>query len=109
MARTAGEAGKILLRFFGSHFGLDSLDPFTITWSQLRTLAGVPRLNDAFLKKINVVLSDEGLMLIPLNYSLLVARESDFDHYRRVPDRLLEEYIPDGSEDYGDQELENDD
>lgn len=112
MARTVEETAKILSRLFGSHFGLDYSEPFNITWPQLRTLAAVPQLTDVFLKKINIVLSDEGLMLIPLNNSLLISRETDFDHYRSVPDRLLEEYLPDGSEgtsDDGDQELGDDD
>ena len=111
MARTAAETASILSKLFDQHFGQEYSESYRITYPQLRSLAAVPRLNDSFLKGINVALSEFGELLIPLNNYLLIARENDFDHFRRVPYRIVEEYLPDGCKDTqndGDQEIEDD-
>jgi hypothetical protein len=111
MARTTAETARILSQLFDHNFGQDFSETYRISWPQLRSLAAVPRLNEYFLKAVNVALSDFGQTLIPLSNSLLIARETGLDDYRSVPDRLLEEYLPDGCESTSDddQELGDDD
>jgi hypothetical protein len=99
MARTAVETANILSSIYGECFGSDSYEPFSISWPQLRTLAGVPRLDDSFIKKISDVLSETDNCLIPFNNFLLIASEQDLSHFRTMPDRLLEKYLPNGDED----------
>jgi len=102
MTRTAEETARILSKLFHLSFDQDYDEPYRLTWPQLRSLAAVPRLSDAFLKEINAELSEYGRTLIVLNNSLLIARENDLDHYRLVPDRILEEFLPDGIDDSAD-------
>lgn len=104
MTRTAEETARILSKLFYLSFNQNCYEPFRLTWPQLRSLAAVPRLNDAFLKEINTELSEYGKTLIVLNDSLLIARENDLDHYRLVPDRILEEFLPDGIDDSADND-----
>jgi hypothetical protein len=94
MGRTAAETADLLSKLFEHKFGQDYSEPFQITWPQLRSLAIASRLSEYFLKSVNIELSESGYSLIPLNYYLLIAREHEFDHYRKVPDRLLEQYLP---------------
>ena len=86
MARTAEETADILSTLYCLDFGQNSVAPYHITWQQLRSLAAVPRLNESFLKAVNVKLSESGDTLIPLNNSLLIMQETELDHYRTVPD-----------------------
>jgi hypothetical protein len=95
MAHTAAETATILSDLYDEDFAKDSYEPFRITWPQLRSLAAVPRLDDLFLKDINTTLSESGHSLIPLDDFFLVVREQDLAHYRTVPDRVLEQYLPD--------------
>ena len=112
MARTASETARILSEIFHLRFAQDFSEPFRMTWSQLRLLAGVPRLLDDFLKEIDSELSEHGNSLISMDNYLLIVGENDLDHYRMLPDKLLETYLPDGVEQNAhndDQELEEDD
>ena len=110
MARTAAVTANILSDLYDETFGRDSFEPFRITWPQLRSLAAVPRLNDNYLNDISVALSETERTLIPFNEYLLVVSEQDFSHYRMVPDRLLEQYLPDARQADGkDIELDDDD
>ena len=95
MARTAAETASILSDLYDVNFASDSFEPFRITWPQLRSLAAVPRLDDIYLKDINTTLSESGYSLIPFDDFFLVVREQDLAHYRMVPDRVLEQYLPD--------------
>ncbi|HCE66112.1 MAG: hypothetical protein A2X82_19755 [Geobacteraceae bacterium GWC2_55_20] len=107
MARTAEETATILSELFNENFEQDYSEPFRITWPQLRFLSGVPRLSDNYLKDINTELSkSSGDILIPLNNFLLVTRERDLEHFRLVPDRLLEQHLPDDTEN---TEIDDDD
>lgn len=102
MARNAEETATILSELFSKNFDQDYSEPYRITWPQLRSLAGVPRLTDTFLKEINTSLSENrGDLLLPLNNFLLVTRERDLEHFRSIPDRLLEQHLP-GAEDEND-------
>lgn len=99
MARTAEETATILSELFNENFNQDYAEPFRITWPQLRALSGVSRLSDTYLKAINIALSENSEdFLIPLNNFLLVTRERDLEHYRSLPDRLLEQHLADDSE-----------
>lgn len=95
MARTASETASILSDLYDENFSHDSYEPYRITWPQLRSLAAVPRLDDTCLKDINTTLSESGHVLIPFDEFFLVAREPDLAHYRMLPDRLLEQHLPD--------------
>jgi len=109
MARTAEKTAQILTKLYKQQFDQDSLAPFRISWPQLRSIMAVPRLDEALLSNINAALSEMGQTLVPLNNFLLIAREDDFEHYRAIPDRIVEKYIPDGSASFADdddQELE---
>jgi hypothetical protein len=95
MARSAEETANILSELFNENFEQDYSEPFRITWSQLRSLSGVPRLSDKYLKEINASLSENsGNHLIVLNNFLLVTRDRDLEHFRMVPDRILEQHLP---------------
>lgn len=96
MARTAAETATTLSTLYDEFYGQDSFVPFRITWPQLRTLAAVPRLEESYIKEINTMFLENGQKtLIPLNNYLLVVRDWDMNDYRMVPDRLLEQYLPD--------------
>ena len=95
MARTAAETATILSDLYDEYFASDSFEPFRITWPQLRTLAAVPRLNDTYQKDINTTLSESGHSLIPFDDFFLIVRGQDLAHYRMVPDRVLEQHLPD--------------
>jgi hypothetical protein len=99
MARTAAETATILSELFIENFNQDYSEPFRITWPQLRYLSGVTRLRDNYLKEVNAsLLENSGDNLIPLNNFLLVTRERDLEHFRMVPDRILEQHLPDDTE-----------
>lgn len=107
MARTAEETATILSELFNEHFHQDYSEPFRITWPQLRSLSGVPRLNDNYLKDINTEHAKYSEhILLPLNNFLLVTRERDLELFRPVPDRLLEQHLPDDTEN---TEIDDDD
>jgi len=95
MARTAAETANILSDLYDENFGRDEFEPFRISWPQLRSLSAVPRLSDDYLKEISVALSETDRTLIPCNDFLLITSEQDLSHYRMVPDRLLEQHLPD--------------
>jgi len=110
MARSAAETANILSNLFDENFNHDDAEPFRITWPQLRSLSGVSRLSDSYIKDINTALSESrGDILLPLNNFLLVTRERDLEHFRSVPDKLLEQYLPDDTgkaEDSDDDDIE---
>jgi len=108
MARTATETARILSDLYDENFAKDTYEPFRITWPQLRSLGAVPKLDNAYLKDINTTLSESGHSLIPFDDFFLVAREQDLAHYRIVPDRFLEQYLPNESTAGDDEELDDD-
>ncbi|MEI6703629.1 MAG: hypothetical protein WCL71_08850 [Deltaproteobacteria bacterium] len=109
MSRTAEETASILTELYDENFKNDYAEPFRITWPQLRSLAAVSRLVDTYLKDINTSLSEYGQSLIPFDEFFLVARERDLEHFRMVPDRLLEQHFPDGKENAGESDDYSDD
>lgn len=103
MARTAAETATILSDLYDENFANDSVEPFRISWPQLRSLAAVPRLDDSYLKEVNIALSESGPCLIPFDDFFLIARPQDVAHFRKVPGRVLEQYLPDAEEHGGDE------
>jgi hypothetical protein len=94
MARTTRQTARILSELYDKTFGNDSCEPFRITWPRLRSLAGVPRLDDDLLKELDCALRDRERLLIPCDDFLLVATDRDLVRFRAVPDRLLEDLLP---------------
>lgn len=94
MARTTRRTARILEELYDETFGDDSHEPFRITWPQLRSLAGVPRLDGDVLKEINEALCERDYVLVPCGDFLLLATDRDLSRFRAVPDRLLEGHLP---------------
>ncbi|MDD2899550.1 MAG: hypothetical protein PHI31_12660 [Desulfuromonadaceae bacterium] len=109
MPRSAAETARILSDLYDENFATDSYEPFRITWPQLRSLGAVPRLDDAYLKDLNTTLSESGHSLLPFDEFFLVVKERDLAHYRMVPDRFLEQYLPDDSKVCEDENSDDDD
>lgn len=112
MARSAEETASILTDLYNESFKSESYDAFRITWPQLRSMAGVPRLNNSFLQEISAVLAETNYCLVPFNDFLFVAEEQDLSPYRAVPDRIIEKFLPDveaseaGVDDKNDEDID---
>lgn len=105
MARIPTETAEILTDLYNQNLGHDTLfQPFRITWPQLRSLAGVPRLNEDYLKDVSGALAETQHTLIHFDNYLLVAAEQDLSHYHMVPDRILEQYLPDADQTAGEDD-----
>lgn len=107
MARTAQETAKVLSDIYDESFANDSFEQFQIGWPELRSIAGVPKLTTVYLNQVNSHLCNLEMLLVVCDSFLLVARQQDLSHARTVPDRLVEQYLPD-SEDGDDLELDED-
>ena len=99
MARSVIETANILSDIFHETFKNDYSEKFRITWPQLRSIMGVPRLKIDLVNEINNTLAESEYVLIPFDDYLLVAAQSDFIDARNVPDRIVEQYVADGEED----------
>jgi len=99
MARTATKTASILSKLYEEGFSSDSYEPFSITWADLRGIAGVARLNGRYLNEIDQALNDTGHTLIKFDNFLVVVRENDMKHFRLVPPRVVEEFLYDEEED----------
>lgn len=106
MARTAAATASALTEMYQETFKNDSCEPFSITWPQLRAVAGVTRLSDCYLEQINSALNDSDYLLVPMSDLLLVAQEQDLSSFRAVPDRLVETFVYDGDDDDDDENEE---
>jgi len=100
MARTAVETANVLSLMYDESFGGEDMEMFRIGWAELRSLAGVPKLTDEYLARMNRCLADTNYALIPLNDFLVLAMQSDFNGARQVPARLLEQNLPDGEDEF---------
>jgi len=108
MARTAAATASALTELYQETFKNDSYEPFSITWPQLRAVAGVTRLSDCYLEQINSALNESDYLLVPMSDLLLVAQEQDLSRFRAVPDRLVETFVYDGDDDDDDDDDEDD-
>jgi hypothetical protein len=93
MARTAVETADILIKIYENQFKNDCVELYQISWPQLRLISEVPRLNSDFIAALNKTLIKDSFALIPFDDYFVVAHESDFNHDRQVPDRIIEKYL----------------
>lgn len=107
MARTAQETAQVLSDIYDESFANDSFEQFKIGWSELRSIAGVPKLTSSYLNQLNNHLLDQEMLLVVCDSFLLVARQQDLSHARTVPARLVEQYLP-NFEDDDDFEVDED-
>ncbi len=107
MARTAAGTAKTLIEIYDETFRNDCMELYRITWPQLRLISGVPRLDNEYISSVNESLRDANYVIIPFDDYFVVARDTDFQTDRKVPDRIIENYIDAPEDDY-DEELEND-
>ena len=98
MVHSATATALSLSKLYEDTFAGDLEEPFRITWPELRMMAGVPKLTDTVITEISADLSEHNLFLLPFNNFFLVARERDIRKYRRVPGRLLEQFMFDADE-----------
>lgn len=113
MARTAVETANSLSLMYDKSYDGDDMEMFRIGWPELRTLAGVSKLTEEYLATVNMALADSKCALIPFDDYLVVAKQGDFSRTRKIPSRLLEQYLPDEEEldnlVEDDEELEDED
>lgn len=110
MARVATETAEILAALFDESFRGGESERYRIGWSELRSIAGVKRLNADYLNQINETLHETGYLLVTCDNYFVVAGENDFSDDRRVPQRLVEKYLYDEDvEDVGHFEAEDED
>jgi hypothetical protein len=99
MARTATKTASILSDLYEETFANDSYEPFRISWSDLRGIAGVAKLYPGYLRNINQALNEPGYTLLQFDNFLLVTQESNLSHIRLVPPRIVEQYRYEESDD----------
>ena len=110
MARTAQETANILMDLYNDEFGGDYIEPFRLTWEQLRGIAGKDRITGEYLAELGETLLDEDFALLTFNNIFIVAKEQDFSATRALPARLAERNLfveEDGDND--DIEIDDDD
>jgi len=108
MARSPMRIAQILSALYELEFGGSEDERYRIEWAQLRGIAGVNRLNKKFLSKIATWLNENGNQLIICDDFLIICCELDFDQDRRLPPRLVEEYIYDQDDMSEDDAFEDD-
>lgn len=94
MARTAKETANALIGIYNANFANEDYNHFRISWSELRSIANVPKILEQHLDEINRELNKFQYTLVPLDNCLVVAQECDFSHIRFVPSRLVEQFMP---------------
>ena len=111
MVHSATATALNLSKLYEETFVGNFEEPFRIMWPELRMMAGLSKLTDTFIAEISADLSGHDLFLLPFNNFFLVARERDIRKYRRVPGRLLEQFMFDAGEarDLEDCEVDDED
>lgn len=102
MARMAFSTAKALIDMYQEDFRTEGMELFRITWPQLRTVAGVAKLDQEYLTELVEALRAYKYVLVQFEDYFVVASEFDFMHDRTVPDSVVENYIVS-------EELEGDD
>jgi len=103
MARMAISTAKALIDMYQEDFRTEGMELFRITWPQLRTVAGVAKLDQEYLTELVEALRADKYALIQFEDYFVVASEFDFMHDRMVPDSVVENYIE--SEELGDDDV----
>jgi hypothetical protein len=109
MAATARRVANILKAIHGESFGGDQCAKFSITWAELRELAGGQPLTGELLDQIDTALREEDYVLVPLENSLVVAEEHEIDDGREVPGRVVDRFLRWEGEEDGIEEEEIED
>jgi hypothetical protein len=111
MAHTTEETAVNLSKLYEETFAGDYEEPFRLTWPELRMMAGVSKLTDTYISAVSSDLAEHNLFLLPFNNCFLVAREGDIRRFRRVPGKLLEQFLfdADAARDMDDCEVDDDD
>lgn len=109
MAATARRVARILKAIHGEHFGGEQDAKFSITWAELRELAGGRPLTGELIAQIGAALREEDYVLVPLENSLVVAEEYEIDDGREVPGRVVDRYLGWEGEENGTDEEEIED
>ncbi|QXE87346.1 hypothetical protein KP003_02765 [Geomonas nitrogeniifigens] len=91
MARTGGETADILKELYRD-FECACLNPFRLTWAQLRGISGVARISDRYLEEVKEMLSRDGFALLPLENSIVVVRDRDLYLWDYLEAHLVERY-----------------
>jgi hypothetical protein len=79
---------------------------FIVDRQQLKGLLGVPRLRDTALSALTDECLDWGLVLIDMDDKIGFAEASYVEKWRKLPDRLLTEYVSELDADEDDEEDE---
>lgn len=98
MKRTAEEVANILTSIYDEKFGNDQFEQYRLTWSDLRALAGVSKMEGGFIGDINEALEESNHALVPFDTFLVVLAEEDFNVARELSGRVLERFLPDEEE-----------
>lgn len=103
MTRTAREVAKKLREIYSKDFGDDESQKYQLSWADLRGIAGVGKLEEAFIAEISEKMAEKNFALLQLDEFLLVGTQLDFAFERKLPARLLERYLP-GDDETDDEE-----
>ncbi len=106
MARTAEKTASTLISIYKETFATESYNWYCISWPELRSIAGVSKLTEEYIRDINFELSGHDYVLIPLDNSLLLAQQCDLTGARAVPARIVEQNLPDDGDDDDDEDLD---
>jgi len=104
MARSVSETARILADLYDESFGGDESERYRLDWPALRGIAGVRRLDEDFLRRLNDALLENGYLLVTGDNFLVVTCEQNFSGTRRLPQRLVERYLYEAE----DEDLEDD-
>ena len=94
MERTAAQMATVLRELYDENFGGDEYEPFRLGWGDLRQLSGVAKVTDGFITAINCELAGSDHALVPFSDFLMVTSEADCRQRRKLPGRVLENYLP---------------
>ncbi len=115
MARNVYDLAEALKGLYQETFERQDCEPYRMSWVELRMLAGVDKVTNALIAKLNEALTDEDYALTPFNDFIVISREEDWKHHRKLPGRFLESYLPsvpeegDGVEDASADDIDDDD
>ena len=94
MTNIAELTARRLISIYEERFANQSYNQFRVTWPELRAIAGVTKLTDAYLNELKQALNVYDFALISLANFLVVTLECDLTHIRSVSSRIFEQYLP---------------
>jgi len=106
-------AEKLYLSAYEASFGGKNRGRFLITRTDLRTLLGVSKLTLECINNLSEECLSEGIVLIDLEDSFGIIESSMIFNWRKIPNRIVEEYkdeidseLDEDLEDYDDEDEE---